>query len=428
MTPKSRPMVWFITHGARVLAAVLGLSVVGVLFTSLPSTKLTLEAGTKGGLFDVMANDLADALAPHGIDVEIINRPDSLRIIDDIANDNSPIEGGFIASDVPETYHRSIRQVGTVMLTPVYLLASAGSEITSITDFNGRTISLYPEGSAAWSTCQYVLRSYGVKTAEASYGNGPTIVRNVAGGTTEVGCFIDVPSGSKLAYSKIILAELADERLRYIEIPQAEALQAQQDYLRPVTIPAGAFTVYPPRPATGIATNGAVLSFVAKDHLPQELVTMIAHTLAQQYRGSTAVNQAGDLPSTRFVGLPAFQTATNIYADGLPWMYRMLPFRAAAFVDKFLSQYGLLLTFLFLAISFLDSLGFHKPYQLIEATRPRRMKILVESIYERTQATGTLSDADRRRLESVERWLQKESTGLEQIESRINELREPNRD
>lgn len=426
MGPKSRPFVWLITYGARILAILLGLSIVGVLFTSLPATTLTLEAGTKGGLFDVMANNLADDLAPHGITVDIINRPDSLRIVDDIADDDSPIEGGFVASDIPASYHDSIRQIGTVMLTPVYLIAGSATNVTSITDFDGRSISLYPEGSAAWATCQYVLRSYGVVPAEVSYGNGPTIVRNVAGATTDVGCFIDVPSGANLEYANTILAELADERLRYISIPQAEALQAKQDYLRPVTIPAGAFNVFPPRPVADISTNAAILSFVTKDHLPQELVTLIAHTLAQQYRGSTAVNQAGELPSTRFAGLPELQIASNVYADGLPWMYRMLPFRAAAFVDKFLSQYGLLLTFLFLAISFLDSLGFQKPYELIEATRPRRMKILVDSIYERTQTAGVMSAADRRRLEGVERWLQKESTGLEQIESRIRELRAPN--
>jgi hypothetical protein len=84
LSKRSRHIVWVVANASRILAGIVGLSIIAILFTSRPTTHLTIEAGTKGGLFDVMAQDLKESLAPQGIDVEVVNRPDSLRIIDDI--------------------------------------------------------------------------------------------------------------------------------------------------------------------------------------------------------------------------------------------------------------------------------------------------------------------------------------------------------
>jgi hypothetical protein len=81
------------------------------------------------------------------------------------------------------------------------------------------------------------------------------------------------------------VSALSKEHLRFIEIPQAMALQARKDFLRPLTVPSGAFHVFPPRPSTDISTTGASLTFVAKETLPRELVTVIAHALAEGHRG-----------------------------------------------------------------------------------------------------------------------------------------------
>ena len=425
MENKSRQLVWLITYASRILAAVVGLSVLGVLFTARPETTITIEAGTEGGLFDVMAHSLADHLSPLGIKTKVVNRPDSLRIVDDIADPSSKVDAGFIASDIPKADYDSVQQVGTVMLAPVYLIARKESNVTSITDFANRTITLYPKDSAAWDACQYVLGNYDVapSPARTKYGNGKTIVENVTDGTTDVGCFIDVPSGANLEYAKTILDPLTSPELRYIGIPQAEALQARKDYLRPSTVPSGAFRIHPPRPDSDIETTSASITFVAKHDLPRELVIMIASKLAEQYRGSTSANQAGELPNTKYLNLPAFREATDIYSNGLPWLYRKFSFKTAGFLDKFFGRYGIVLTLLFIVLSFTSMFGLPSPYGLIVGTRPRRMLLVIEAIDRRVKQTGSLSKSDRRKLETIERWLTKESAGLDGIEERLQSVR-----
>lgn len=423
---KKLQWTWVFTFLPRALTLVVGLAIVGALSTSMPHTTITLEAGTDGGLFDVMSHQLADALKPHGIDVNIVNRPDSLKIVDDIADPESAIDAGFIASDAPKSDYAEIKQIGTVMLAPVYLITHKDSEIRDITEFKDRSISLYPIGSAAWAACDYVLESYHIPitSTQAEYGNGQKIVSNVSSGLTDVGCFIDVPSGTSMEYADSITQALANADLRFIEIPQAIALQSRKDFLRPLTVPSGAFNVHPPRPMTDIATTGASITFVAKDSLPRELVTIISHILAEEYRGATSANFAGELPATNYVNLPVFSKARDIYSNGLPWMYERFSFGTASFLDKFINQYGIALTLLFLFLSAADVAGLPLPYELIVGSRPKRMRLMIDSIDRRVQQSGRLSRRDQRKLAMFEKWLEKESSGIDGLEDQLRDMRE----
>ena len=67
--------------------------------------------------------------------------------------------------------------------------------------------------------------------------------------------------------------------------------------------------------------------------------------------------------------------------------------------------------------------GLPSPYGLIVGTRPRRMLLIVEAIDRRTQQNGSLSRSDRRKLETIERWLNKESAGLDGLEDRLKSVR-----
>ena len=419
-------MTWFVTYLPRALTVLVGLAIVGALSTSMPQTSITLEAGTAGGLFDVMSHQLAEQLEPHGIDVTIINRPDSLKIVDDVADIDSPSDAGFIASDATKDEFTHVKQMGTVMLSPVYLITHRESDIEDILHLKNRSLSLYPVGSAAWEVCNYVLGSYDIdiSTAQVEFGNGPMIVDNVIKGTTDAGCFVDVPAGVKTDYADKIADALSNDEVHFLSIPQTEALQARKDFLRPLTIPSGAFRIFPAHPVNDVVTTGASITFVAKKNLPRELVTMISYILSEEYRGSTTANQAGELPTTDYLTLPAFQKSKDVYASGLPWMYEKFSFGTASFLDKFINQYGIALTLLFLFLSAADVAGLPLPYELIVGSRPKRMRMMIEAIDRKAQQSGQISKRDKRKLEILEKWLEKESSGLDGIEEQLSALRE----
>lgn len=419
-------IVWFAVYGVRVATVMLLIAVAGAVLASLPRHHLTVEAGTDGGLFDAMAETLREDLKPFGVTVDIVNRPDSKNIIGDIADSSSVVDAGFVASEIPEGYKNVVRQAGTVMYSPVYLVTGANSGINTVSDIAGHSISLYPKESAAWSVCEFILRSHGVELVEemASYGNGLKVLENTATGVTDAGCLIDVPAGSSIKYAGDSLKMLADPRLRFIEITEAQAIEVSEDFLVASQIDKGTFEIFPNViPSANVETNAALVTFVSKEGLPRELVTLIAQSFRLQYGNGTGANAPGDLPSTEFSSIVAFDGAQDVFENGLPWLYRNAPFAVAAFLDKFLSSYGLILTTLFLVLSVTDNIGFDKPLHFVRRSRPSRMRLIALAIAERFRINGYLSRGDDRKLASIERWIESQNEGLDEIEDLVQKVR-----
>jgi len=399
--------------------------VAGAVVASLPRNQLTVEAGTKGGLFDAMAESLKSDLEPYGVTVDIVNRADSKNIIEDIVNPSSPVDAGFVASEIPQQWNPLVRQAGTVMYSPVYIVAGSNSGISSIRDLAGRTMSLYPKDSAAWSVCEYILKSYGVTLTDttSSYGNGLKVLENTATGVTDAGCLLDVPAGSSIEYAGDSLKMLAQPGLRFLEIQEAQALEAKEDFLVASQIEAGTFEVFPTvTPAETIDTNAALVTFVAKEDLPRELVTLIAQSFRGQYGHGTAVNAAGELPSTQLSSITAFDGAQDVFQNGLPWLYRNAPFPIAAFLDRFLSNYGLFITSLFLILAITDNIGLSKPWHFVRRSRQPRMRLIAQTIAERVAKTGVLTKSDQRKLEAVDRWIKSQNVGLGEVEELLRQV------
>ncbi len=105
-------------------------------------------------------------------------------------------------------------------------------------------------------------------------------------------------------------------------------------------------------------------------------------------------------------------------------MYERFSFGVASFLDKFINQYGIALTLLFLFLSAADVAGLPLPYELIVGSRPKRMRMMIESIDRRVQQSGQISKRDKRKLEVLEKWLEKESSGLDGIEEQLREMRQ----
>jgi predicted transcriptional regulator len=134
------------------------------------------------------------------------------------------------------------------------------------------------------------------------------------------------------------------------------------------------------------------------------------------------VNAAGELPSTQLSSISAFDGAQQVFEDGLPWLYRNAPFPLAAFLDKFLSTYGLILTTLFLVLAVTDNIGLVKPWHLVRRSRQPRMRLIAQSIAERVQKSGTLTQTDRRKLAAIERWIKSQNQGLDEVQDLVTQV------
>ncbi|MEY3310008.1 MAG: hypothetical protein RL107_144 [Actinomycetota bacterium] len=418
--------MWIATQWTRIAVAILFFAIAVAALGSVPQTRLTVEVGTEGGLFHAMAQVLAADLESHGVTVDIVHRADSMNIPDDIGDIASGVDGGFISSVVPAHVSDSLRQVGSVMFAPVYLVTTERSTVGSVPDIRGRTIGLYPRESAAWAACDFVLRNYGIDVDQenASYGNGITILDGVIDGETEVACLIDVPAGSTIIYAGDSLARFSSPELRLLPIPESTAISNKRDFLVSAVVEAGSFGIFPDvTPAEDIETNAGVITFVGREGLAPELVTLVAQSLQKTYSHGTSVNEPGLLPSVDFSTLASFDEARSVYDNGLPWLYQNFSFSVAGFLDKFLSTYGLFLTTLLVVLSITDNIGFAKPLHFVKKSQPARLKLVLEYLALRAESSKGLSAQDKKRLARVEQWVRDEKPSMTQIESLIDRVK-----
>ncbi len=63
-----------------------------------------------------------------------------MNILYDNGNPASVVDGGFISSSVPARVSDSVRQEGSVMFAPVYLVTSENSNVPTVADVGGRTL------------------------------------------------------------------------------------------------------------------------------------------------------------------------------------------------------------------------------------------------------------------------------------------------
>jgi hypothetical protein len=280
-------------------------------------------------------------------------------------------------------------------------------------------------GSAPWYACTKIFGAYGLSFAEEKilYGNSSAIVQDVTSGKSEAGCFVDASPGIREDISSTD-NDLTNENLRFLSIPQSQAMQVHRKNLRPTVIPSGSFKIFPPLPDTDIVTVALSVTFVAKKNLSQELITMISYSFTQEYGDYTFWNQQGQFPSTNYIDLVPFERANDVYADGLPWVYQRFSLGTASFLDRFVHDYSVIVVFLFALLSIVSIFGLPTPYQLIIDTRPRRMHMLIKSIDYRTQRLGKISNRDGKRLNRLTKWLNKESVELEDMAQQIRHIQD----
>lgn len=421
-----RILILVASQWTRIAVGILFVQIAVAALGSMPQTRLTVEVGTEGGLFHAMGKVLAADLEIHGITVDIVHRADSMNIPNDVGDPAGLIDGGFISSVVPARVSDYVRQVGSVMFAPVYLVTSDDSNVRTVTDIGGRTIGLYPRESAAWATCDFVLRSYGIDVDQerVSYGNGIMILDGVLSGETEVACLIDVPAGSTTTYAGDSLSRFANPKLHLLRIPEATAISNKRDFLVPVTINAGSFGVFPVvTPSEDVTTNAGVITFIGRSDLDSELVTIVAQSLRKTYSHGTSVNEPGSLPSVDLSTLTTFDQARSVYDSGLPWLYQNFPYLVAGFLDKFLSTYGLFLTTLLVVLSITDNIGFAKPLHFVKKSQPARLKLVLEYLLHRSETNNGLSPREEKRLASVEQWVRDEKPSMTQIETLIDRVK-----
>src|SRR5215469_14572387 len=95
-----------------VISGLLAVAILVGLLRVKPPHTLTIETGPAGGSYYQDAMAYRTFLAAHGIDLKLRLKPNSLEIVNDVADPRSGVDVGFVAQDLTALQNAPVATIG----------------------------------------------------------------------------------------------------------------------------------------------------------------------------------------------------------------------------------------------------------------------------------------------------------------------------
>ena len=357
-----------------------------------------IEAGPKGGFFDTSANVLKKRLKDYNINAEVINREDTVKIVDDINDNNKNIHVGFVAQDLKNAQFKNVEALGSLILEPLFIFYRKDLELNSLADFKGLKVGIGPENSGTRLLAETILNLYGVNDENTTFIEQTHSIHfdMMEKGKLDIGFFL-LPANNQFVFKLG-----TNPNLKIFSLINSKAISRRFDYLYPEIVQAGGFDLRNNIPKEDIQVVSLPVDLVAKKSLDPSIVVAISLILKEEFKEPNIISDASSFPSMKYIkNLEVNKRAKEIIEmpfGSLPFLYKYLPFKIAAFVDKF----GVNLSYILSIVIILRYIGFPTPFYYYQ-------KVMAHIYYKKTlkiynkSLNSKLSEQDIKTLKETEK-------------------------
>ena len=405
-----KPLIWL-----SIVAAI-----IWAIIAEAPPTKITIEAGPKGGFFDSTALLLKEKLKEHSIEATILNSEQTSKIITNV-NENK-VDVGFIAHEVKPGEFPNVKSLGSIIMDPLFIFQRTELNAKTPADFKGMRLGVGPTDTGGRIITDIVLQEYGISPDNATYEtlSLSAMVAALNSGKIDVGFFLQ-PTNNK------IVDQLGKSgKVKLVTIEHAPALIKKNGFLHHLTIDRGAFNLMRDLPSSDIQMVGVPVTVIAKEKLHPAIVTLISLALKDAFRGPTLVSNRGAFPSMDFErDLNIDTDAEKIYKNGtgyVPFLYKIFNFWVAGVLD----QIALFLSFILTIYFFFYYLGVPKPFEYWKSGRSTRRIRALERLRLKATQGRPLSRRDLQKIQRIEDFFTSSSKSSQKASHLITEIKSKN--
>jgi TRAP-type uncharacterized transport system substrate-binding protein len=326
-------------RGRRLRLIQLGL-VLGAVVLALtwikPATpaEVWLLTGPEGSTFHRFGKGYAEFLEEHGVKAHVVVTAGSHENLGKLRS----IEGQAVAfthsgiglAQAPGESVKGFVSLASLSYEPLWVFVRAGVQLESLADLEtrGLTVGLSGGGSKELATVIFKANNLQGKVATRLLGAGTP-------DSTLAGCDAVFAVGSPGLDS--IDRLLADVELAPRSFDRAAAYAWQFQFLGRVTVPEGAIDLGRNRPATDLSLLAAVAQLVSRSDLHPALVDLLLDAARKVHRAPPHFADQGKFPGMDHVSLPLDPNAERYFTEGHSTLRKILPYRLATLVDRFLA-------------------------------------------------------------------------------------------
>ena len=292
-----------------------------------PPMELRFAAGGIDGQYYALAQKYADALASHGIDVEILETAgtvENYRLLESGDADVALLQGG-IASDLA---HEQTQSLGGVLAEPFWIFVPRDSGAIDFGDLHDMIVAAGSDGSGTRAMTERLQREWGGTWAALNSLSGGTAASALLAGDVDAAVFTAAVDAS------YVQRLLRSPEVRLIGVRRAPGLAMRDAALAPVTLYEGVVDMDRNIPATDVSLIAAIAQLGVREDLHPALQAVLLEAAEPIHDSGTMITPGGTYPDASQIDLVLSTEARRFYRKGPTFLRRYFSFGWANFLER----------------------------------------------------------------------------------------------
>lgn len=292
-----------------------------------PPMELRFAAGGADGQYFAIAQQYADALSQHGIDVEVLETAgtvENFSLLQSGDADVALLQGG-IASQADRDI---VESLGGVLAEPYWIFVRSDSLVFDFGDLSGATIAAGPEGSGTRAMTERLQSEWGGTWTDLSPLSGNAAAMALLSGRVEAAVFTASVNAS---YVQQLLAR---PEVRLIGVRRANGLAMRDPALAPVTLFEGVVDMDRNIPDRDVSLIAAIAQLGVRKDLHPALQAVLLEAAEPIHDGGTMITRGGTFPDATRTDLTLSSEARRFYRKGPTFLRRYFSFGWANFLER----------------------------------------------------------------------------------------------
>jgi TRAP transporter TAXI family solute receptor len=324
------PTHWLKIAAPTALVVLLGFLIAFRFVEPAPPKKLVLAAGPAGGAYAAFAESYREALARHGIDVDILQTTGSVENLDLLASEAADV--AFVQSGIGKDTAGPMHflSLGSLYYEPLWLFHRGDRPLSRLADFAGMRISIGPDTSGSNVLARRLLAHVDPAALGISLLTLPPADAALALQQQQIDALVMVAGPESSLVQELI--RMPDIQL--MDMRRAAAFARLHPELSALTLPEGIVDLVADLPPRDVRLIAPAANLVVTDQLHPALVDLLLLTARSVHENPDWFSERGSFPGAQHLGFELHDSARRFYEQGPPLLQRYLPFWLATLIDR----------------------------------------------------------------------------------------------